>query len=180
MSPGIEYVIGNEYIRYGVQEAILSIEARVLGRDLPSKEVTVNEIVFFEHPASPFQHWKMRHKDSWWLGWFVRQWPVIIAQHAKGFTLTATWDMNLVFPEQEKAKYQGLGKEYLVVEEPRSWLDEYSPGSITCPKCGKASYHPKDIEQRYCGACHMYHADWELYHKQWEATDLRHGDETSP
>lgn len=25
--------------------------------------------------------------------------------------------------------------------------------SITCPGCGRTSHHPKDIEQRYCGAC---------------------------
>lgn len=28
--------------------------------------------------------------------------------------------------------------------------------SIACPRCGKISYHPKDIEQGYCGHCH----DW--------------------
>lgn len=25
--------------------------------------------------------------------------------------------------------------------------------SITCPKCGRTSYHPKDIEHRFCGQC---------------------------
>lgn len=29
--------------------------------------------------------------------------------------------------------------------------------SITCPKCGRTSYHPKDIEERYCGFCHEWH-----------------------
>lgn len=28
--------------------------------------------------------------------------------------------------------------------------------SITCPKCGRTSYNPNDIEQGYCGYCH----DW--------------------
>ncbi len=28
--------------------------------------------------------------------------------------------------------------------------------SITCPKCHRTSYHPKDIEEGYCGFCH----DW--------------------
>lgn len=28
--------------------------------------------------------------------------------------------------------------------------------SITRPKCGRTSYHPKDIEEGYCGWCH----DW--------------------
>jgi ribosomal protein L37E len=28
---------------------------------------------------------------------------------------------------------------------------------IRCPKCGRVSYHPKDEEHRYCGACHQFH-----------------------
>ena len=28
--------------------------------------------------------------------------------------------------------------------------------SITCPRCGRTSYHPRDIAEGYCGACH----DW--------------------
>lgn len=26
--------------------------------------------------------------------------------------------------------------------------------SITCPRCGRTSYHPGDIENSYCGYCH--------------------------
>jgi ribosomal protein S27AE len=25
--------------------------------------------------------------------------------------------------------------------------------SITCPRCGMTSFHPKDVEQGYCGRC---------------------------
>lgn len=25
---------------------------------------------------------------------------------------------------------------------------------FTCPRCGRSSHHPKDIEHGYCGACH--------------------------
>lgn len=25
-----------------------------------------------------------------------------------------------------------------------------------CPRCGAISYHPTDIDQRYCGACHQF------------------------
>jgi len=28
--------------------------------------------------------------------------------------------------------------------------------SITCPRCGATSHHPRDIEEGYCGRCH----DW--------------------
>ena len=31
------------------------------------------------------------------------------------------------------------------------------PKSITCPKCGKTSWHPKDILEGYCGNCHEFH-----------------------
>lgn len=31
-----------------------------------------------------------------------------------------------------------------------------SPPRFTCPRCGKVSAHPKDLEEGYCGACH----DW--------------------
>jgi ribosomal protein L37E len=32
----------------------------------------------------------------------------------------------------------------------------HTPPSITCPRCGLTSYHPKDIAEGYCGRCH----DW--------------------
>lgn len=28
---------------------------------------------------------------------------------------------------------------------------------IKCLKCGLTSYHPKDIEERFCGKCHAWH-----------------------
>jgi hypothetical protein len=28
--------------------------------------------------------------------------------------------------------------------------------SVTCPRCGWTSYHPKDVAEGYCSACH----DW--------------------
>jgi len=31
--------------------------------------------------------------------------------------------------------------------------------SIVCPRCGRRSYSRRDVEQRYCGACHMFHED---------------------
>lgn len=31
--------------------------------------------------------------------------------------------------------------------------------SITCPECLRKSYHPKDIEEGYCGFCHAWTSD---------------------
>jgi uncharacterized OB-fold protein len=28
-----------------------------------------------------------------------------------------------------------------------------------CHTCGRTSYHPKDVEERYCSACHTFHED---------------------
>src|SRR5262245_3231344 len=30
---------------------------------------------------------------------------------------------------------------------------------ITCSLCGLRSYHPRDVEERYCGKCHVFHED---------------------
>jgi hypothetical protein len=30
------------------------------------------------------------------------------------------------------------------------------PESFTCPRCERTSYHPKDVEHGYCGACHAH------------------------
>lgn len=31
--------------------------------------------------------------------------------------------------------------------------------SVTCPACGVASHHPKDVEFGYCARCHKFHDD---------------------
>ena len=30
-----------------------------------------------------------------------------------------------------------------------------STATYTCPRCGRTSYNPNDLAQRYCGACHL-------------------------
>lgn len=31
------------------------------------------------------------------------------------------------------------------------------PASIVCPQCGRRSFNPNDITERYCDNCHQYH-----------------------
>jgi hypothetical protein len=33
------------------------------------------------------------------------------------------------------------------------------PGAITCNTCGLTSHHPRDIMNRYCGRCNIFHDD---------------------
>jgi hypothetical protein len=37
--------------------------------------------------------------------------------------------------------------------------------AIRCHKCQKVSYHPKDIKERYCGHCHVFHEESLLAHE---------------
>ncbi|MBO0743600.1 MAG: hypothetical protein J2P43_01180 [Candidatus Dormibacteraeota bacterium] len=42
--------------------------------------------------------------------------------------------------------------------------DDAPPRSITCPICGRTSWHPTDVAEGYCGNCHGWtgHPDPEL------------------
>lgn len=35
-------------------------------------------------------------------------------------------------------------------------LTPMGPESITCPVCGMRSWHPMDVQEGYCGACHAF------------------------
>ena len=55
----------------------------------------------------------------------------------------------------------GLGYDLVVVNE-RS--QAFAPASrlvlgIRCQTCQRISFHPKDISERCCGACHVFHED---------------------
>jgi ribosomal protein L37E len=34
-----------------------------------------------------------------------------------------------------------------------------SPPSFTCPRCGRTSYHPMDVQHHYCGHCACFFTD---------------------
>lgn len=42
--------------------------------------------------------------------------------------------------------------------------------SITCPRCGKVSYNPNDVREKYCGNCSRYHSDMNLLQPLQSAT----------
>uniref|UniRef100_UPI003EC114C1 hypothetical protein n=1 Tax=Streptomyces tendae TaxID=1932 RepID=UPI003EC114C1 len=43
-----------------------------------------------------------------------------------------------------------------------------SRASIVCPECAMESWHPKDVEEGYCGNCHWWTGDPVLY-AAWKA-----------
>lgn len=48
-------------------------------------------------------------------------------------------------------------------DKPVDWVDSYKIGerdgqkNITCTDCGLTSFHPKDVQYKYCGNCHKFH-----------------------
>ena len=38
------------------------------------------------------------------------------------------------------------------------WISQHGD-SITCTTCRKTSHNPNDVENRYCGFCHVFHRD---------------------
>jgi hypothetical protein len=122
LEPGI-FVQPPEVVRSYTADALncvtVRLEASVLGKNRPDKKVTASKTVFFEFPASPFQHWKLKHKDSWWLKWFVRNNPVIIAQNARECFLEASWSMADVYPSQTIAEPR-LNEPYVMINDPIS------------------------------------------------------------
>lgn len=40
--------------------------------------------------------------------------------------------------------------------------------SITCLMCKTTSHHPEDVENHYCGRCHVFHDDiWPPARRWW-------------
>jgi hypothetical protein len=38
-----------------------------------------------------------------------------------------------------------------------SYLLIHGDAAIMCFTCGRVSYHPQDVANRYCGCCHKFH-----------------------
>ena len=43
----------------------------------------------------------------------------------------------------------------------RAWAQ--AQDAFTCPTCGRVSYQLRDVEERYCGACHDYTGTRPIY-----------------
>ena len=48
----------------------------------------------------------------------------------------------------------GLGYDLIVAKETNRLVL-----GIRCHTCQRVSFHPKDISERYCGHCHVFHED---------------------
>jgi hypothetical protein len=48
----------------------------------------------------------------------------------------------------------GIGYDLVVVQDGKRLVL-----AIRCHACQRISYHPKDVRERYCGACHAFHEE---------------------
>lgn len=117
LSPGV-FLSDPQIADYVYGEGIAVLEAHVLGRKRPSKVVEESNVTFFKMPASPFQHYKHKHKDAWWMRWFVKKRPVIYTEYGRESKLSVSWDMSDVYPEQTKISYLDNSHPVVVIEEP--------------------------------------------------------------
>jgi hypothetical protein len=63
----------------------------------------------------------------------------------------------------DRELFERTAPQWNCVDFPGDGMHYLSPGGVcqwcgvfVCPRCGKASSHPDDIREGYCGACH----DW--------------------
>lgn len=79
----------------------MSLATMVLTDKLPPVEVDRKTTAFFAFPSSPFQHWKQKHADAWWLRRFVKRWPVWTTQHAQEVRLIVHLQRYRSYPEAD-------------------------------------------------------------------------------
>lgn len=77
----------------------VKLTTHVLADKLPPVCVSRTVPVSFMFPRSPFQHWKQKHADAWWLHWFVRRWPIGMEQHNQQVSLTVDLQRFRTYPE---------------------------------------------------------------------------------
>jgi hypothetical protein len=67
------------------------------------------------------------------------------------------WD-DMLGRIADKLHGREMWESFKLLNEDKVWPFSREP-STTCPICGLVSFNPNDIEHRYCGHCHKFHAD---------------------
>lgn len=92
----------------------LEFEAKVLSHRIAEATQSTTVAMGLDFPASPWQFFKQRHVDSWWLGWLVRRRPVRTQRFSKSKRVTLTIDRFHEFPEANiVVPPERFGKPYL-------------------------------------------------------------------
>jgi hypothetical protein len=100
-----------------------------------------------QYPREPHPHWSEANKDGWLTiiaSTHIRAREVAFAflgNHWSDVVEATAFDDWSIYPMGELAR--------ITVPTP----------SFTCRRCGAVSYHPKNVTERYCGACHKFDRD---------------------
>jgi hypothetical protein len=76
------------------------LRAIMMGKKLPPHEVSQSRDFVVDVFSSPWDHFKDNHKNSWWLGWWVRKHPSQTIPVKRRVTLTVVWEQFIGFPWQ--------------------------------------------------------------------------------
>lgn len=92
----------------------IEFEAHVLSHRIAEATQSTTVTMGLDFPTSPWQFFKQRHADSWWLGWLVRHRPVRTHRTTKSKKVTLTVDRFHEFPEARVVvPREYFGKPYL-------------------------------------------------------------------
>lgn len=91
----VQIVEGWDPMRQEVRGMILEVEAYVLADKCVEDQQVYRPLFWF--PSSPWQHFKHKHRESWWLGWLVRRRPV--RQTAWGKSMEVDFTRYATYPK---------------------------------------------------------------------------------
>ena len=106
-----------------VDRMVHQFAAEVLAEKLPPETINESRIAVWNFPRSWWQHFKLEHSESWWLGWLVRRRPVQYAVHDKQVTLTVNLERYRTFPQANIAYPSELGPYVNVAYLNKSWSE---------------------------------------------------------
>ena len=108
---------------YQADRMLCRLTADVLTEKLPPETINESRIAVWNFPRSSWQHFKLEHSESWWLGWLVRRRPVQYAVHDKQVTLTVDLERYRTFPQANIAYPPELGPYVNVAYLEKSWSE---------------------------------------------------------
>lgn len=100
---------------------IYRLKVDVLAEKLPPEKVERSTEFFWAFPASVWQHFKLTHLESWWLGWLVRRRPVKYTEHTKTATLTVDLERYRTFPQCNYVFPKDLGPYVKIATLDTNW-----------------------------------------------------------
>lgn len=129
MPPGVAGVSAeaSDSYGFGLDHLFLKLKAYVLTHQLAEHSVSRRRTVSW--PASPWQHFKRRHAESWWLRWLVARRPVRLQHETVDFQ--EAWTELAAYPWQTHLPpFPELGRPNRVVLSDVRWTP---PGSEVDP-----------------------------------------------